>query len=210
MEPSNVKVFYSDCYEKAAFKANMYFFVSFSGAGDEVVLKKSCDFDFDLEGFISKFQKPVMSNLLKSDIRIPNRSIHEAIEEYLIEYGYNRTFNKLAKTKKRPEEPWLVIKDSIKKSLTANDFLLAYRTINNNRQWVRDNHNLHRTICLLELMYLMRKKKPVKEILDFMSKKMAKFKAEVFELLDSNSKPVEVQMKVPPFDQEHNHRFDDE
>lgn len=185
-------------HEKAGFKTNMYFFVSFSNNGDEVVLRKSSEFAFDLEGYLAKTQKPALTNIMKADHHISNKSLHEAIEEYLIEYGYNRTFNKLVKSKKRKEEPWLVVKDSIRKSLVANDLTVAKMLILKNKQYVRDQHQLQRAICLLEVMYMMRKNKSVKEILDFMSKKMTKYKGETFELLDQQGNANEFQMKVGP------------
>lgn len=181
----------------------MYLFVSFTGAGDEVVLKKSSDFDFDLQTYVTKINRPLLNSMMKADPRLAKRCIHEAIEEYLIEYGYNRTFNKLAKTKKRAEEPWLAIKDVIRKSLIANDFSVARLMIANSREFVRDSRRLNRTIAVLELLYLMRKKKPIKTVVDFMSKRLSRYKQDSFELLDKVGKAQEVQLKVGRVDVDH-------
>ena len=174
----------------------MYLFVSFSDDGDEVSLKKAKDYDFDLQGYLDRVQKPVLSGILKSEAKLSTRAINDSIEEYLSEYGYNRTYNKMVKSKRRPEEPWLLIKDTIRKSLCGNNFTVALLKIEENKAFVRNEHKLIKTIRVLELLYLLRKKKPIKQVISFMSSYLGKYKADTLELLTNQGKVVEVELKV--------------
>lgn len=181
--------------EKVEFKDNMYFFVSFSQQGDEISVRKPGKTKFNIKSYADRILPSLLSSALKKDPKISKKNICDAVEEYLLEYGYNRTYNKMKHIEDKPEGEWLSSKEAIRKQLQANNFTLAISLTNSLKKYIRHKKRLIKTIRLLNLVCLIRKKKPLKDIFDFMSKSMISYKGEKLELFDRNGIASEVDMK---------------
>lgn len=186
----------ADTLEKVDFKDNMYFFVSFSQQGDEISIRKPGDTKFNLKSYADRILPSLLSNALKREAKISKKCIGDAVGEYLLEYGYNRTYNKMMPLDSKPEGEWLMPKDKFRSLLLANNFDLALHSIKNLKKYARNRKKLLKTVRLLELVSLIRKQKPLKNVFDFMAKKMISYKGEKIELLDRTGTVVEVDMKV--------------
>lgn len=183
--------------DKVDFKENIYFFVSFSQQGDEVIIKRSENTLFDLRSYKERILPGLLaSTVLKKEPLVSKRSIGEAVGEYLIEYGYSRTYNLMMNLDSKAEDPWLAKKEEIRKQLIANNFDLALLAIRSTRKYVRNRNNALRTIYLLQMAYLIRKGETLKKVFDFMSKHLAKFKGDKIEMMNREGFVIEVDLKV--------------
>lgn len=178
----------------------MYFFVSFSQQGDEVIIKKAENLEFDLENYKEKHMPGLLSSILKKDSQISKKSISESIGEYLIEYGYNRTYNLMMNFDNKAEEPWLATKEEIRKQLIANNFEIALQTIKRAKKYIRNKQHILRTVRLLQLVYIIRKGGDLKAVFNFMSQALTKFKADKFEMMNRAGTVEEVDLKVTYLD----------
>lgn len=174
----------------------MYFFVSFSQQGDEISMRKTGQTMLDVKSYSDRVLPSLLSSALKKDAKISKKSICDAIGEYLLEYGYNRTYNKMMHQEDKPEGEWLTQKDTIRKQLQANNFDLALNLVRSLKKYIRNRKRLIKTIRLLMLVCLIRKRKPLKEIFDFMAKNLISYKGEKIDILDKTGTVAEIDMKV--------------
>ena len=106
------------------------------------------------------------------------------------------SYNKMMHQEDKPEGEWLSQKDTIRKQLQANNFDLALNLVRCLKKYIRNRKRLIKTIRLLMLVCLIRKRKPLKEIFDFMTKKLVSYKGEKIEILDKTGTVAEIDMKV--------------
>ncbi len=152
---------------------------------------------FDLKGYLKKVQDSELTVIMRKNTGIERKALDEAIGEYLVHYGYNRTYNKMMRYHYRPEDNCMQAKTLIKQQLVSNNFDLALRTMKEHKRYVRSPNKIMKMIRMAKLIKLIRQRTDKKKIIKYLAEEMKQYKEDKFEVIENDTiSRVEISFKV--------------
>lgn len=171
----------------------MYFYCTFLHRGDKIRVKSLSESLFNYKSYIKQKESKDLGNLMtKLESGITKDKILGAISSYMHYYGLQESSVSLT------GRPPSLLKTSLRRALLSNNFPLARFLVRQQRAKLITTQNGQlksketrvpfqkklRTLLLirqLELGYLLRKKKPLSEVVAFISSKLKVFKEHKFD-----------------------------